>query len=94
MLSLLIASLFAAAFCVAIASIADSWHCYGQAALALRQQLSSDDPARELRFVTVTTHVHQEAAEVWRPGFRSLAGQKQIQRPRRSIPRSALRAAA
>ncbi len=90
MLSLLIAGLFAAAFCLAIAAIAEGWQCYGQAALALRQQLAACDPLRELRFVTITTHVRQETAEVWRLGFRPLAGQTQTHRPPRLILLSGL----
>ena len=94
MMTMLTAGLFAAAFCLAITAIAESCHRYGQAALSLRQQLAACDPVREVRFVTITTHVRQahvrqESAEVWRPGFRLLAAQMQAHRSRRPILRAA-----
>jgi hypothetical protein len=91
MMSALIPVLFSAAVCLALASIAVTWLAYGASALGLRQQLADCNSIQELRFVTITTLVRQENAEVWRPGFRPMAAQIQTRRPRY---RPALRAAA
>ena len=91
MMSALVSILFAAALCLALAAMAATWRAYGAEVLSLRQQFAACDGLRELRFVTITTQVRQESAEVWRAGFRPLAAQIQ---PRRAHYRPALRAAA
>ena len=74
MIAALVSLLFAAAACFALGAIAATWRTYGAEALSLRQQLAACDPSRELRFVRITTLVQVDGAEVWRPGFRPLAG--------------------
>jgi hypothetical protein len=91
MMSVLIPILFSAAVCLALVTIAATWSAYGPSALMLRQQLADCNSIQELRFLTITTLVRQETADVWRPGFRPLAAQIQTRRPHY---RSALRAAA
>ena len=91
MIATLVSLLFAAAACLALGAIAASWRAYGPAALSLRQQLAECDPARELRFVRITTLVRLANSEVWRPGFRPLASLPR--RHRRPQLRQALRAA-
>ena len=75
-----LAILFAAALCLALGAIVTTWRAYGSEVLSLRQQLAACDPTRELRFVTFTTLVRVEGAEMWRPGFRPLAAQTQTRR--------------
>lgn len=80
MMSAIVSILFVAAFCLALGAMSATWRAYGAEVLSLRQQLAACDPARELRFVTITTLVRQDGAETWRPGFRPLAGQMQARR--------------
>ena len=91
MTATLVTMLFAAAACLALGTIAATWRNYGPAALSLRQQLAQCDPARELRFVRITTLVQLDHAEIWRPGFRPLASQPR--RHGRPQLRQSLRAA-
>ncbi len=80
MMSALASILFVAALCLALGAIAATWSAYGAEVLSLRQQLAACDGVRELRFVTITTLVRQEGADLWRPGFRPLAAQIQARR--------------
>jgi hypothetical protein len=91
MMSALVSILFAATLCLALGAIVATWRSYGTDVLSLHQQLAACDGLRELRFVTITTQVRQESADLWRPGFRPLAAQIQA---RRSQHRPELRAAA
>ena len=75
MMSAFVSILFVGAFCLAMAAIATTWRAYGTELLTLRQQRAACDPVRELRFVTITTLVRLEGADLWRPGFRPLAAQ-------------------
>ena len=80
MMSALVSILFVAAFCLALGAMSATWRAYGAEVLSLRQQLAACDPARELRFVTITTLVRREGEDLWRPGFRPLAAQMQVSR--------------
>ena len=91
MMSTLVSILFVAALCMALGTMAATLRAYGAEVLSLPQHVAACDPVRELRFVTITTLVRQEGAEMWRPGFRPLAAQI---RPRRAQNRPALLVAA
>ena len=84
MLTVLIATLFAAAACFALIVIADSWRSHSGAALALRQQLRECTTVRELRFSLITTEVRHSGATVYRPNFRPEARALPFQPPLRA----------
>jgi hypothetical protein len=94
MIAALVSMLFATAACLALGAIAATWRQFGAAALSLREELANCVSTREMRFTVITTHVHRQGADTWRPGFRPLASLTLRQPRRREIRQPGLRAAA
>lgn len=73
MATLLLSTLFAASAWLAILAIAGSWHRYGAGFLALRGQIETCPPTRELRFKLMTIDAKWAGAAIYRPQFRQAA---------------------
>ncbi len=94
MTALLLATLFTAAFVLAIASIAETWRSHGAAVMSLRRFTANPGAlsgnARELRFRLVAGPTARQHATIIRPDFSAVA----MARQQRTRIGQALRAAA
>ena len=70
MISTLCSALFAAAACLALGAMMDSWRSYGATSLALRHRLGQSKQYRELRFTSGTRQAGSSSAAILRPDFR------------------------
>lgn len=84
MIATLLTTLFVASAFLALGAIADSWHSFGAAALALRGQLRATCEVREYRFTLVTTEVRDRRADMPRYRITPLAGPALFQPARRA----------